>query len=88
MLIMRSRKKNLKQRNRTTKSRKIGDKETNKYLRILDADIMKQVEMKEKIKNEYLRRTRKRLESKLYRRDPIKGINASPLQLVRHWDHS
>ena len=35
---------------------KIGEKETCKYLGMLEADTVKQVEMKEK-KNEYLRRT-------------------------------
>ena len=33
----------------------IGEKETYKYLGILEVDTIKQVEMKEKIKNEYLR---------------------------------
>ena len=41
--------------------RTLGKKETYKYLGILEADIIKQVEMKEKIKKEYLRRTRKLL---------------------------
>ena len=40
--------------------------ETYKYLWILEADAIKQVEMKEKNKKEYLRRTRKLLENKLY----------------------
>ena len=38
-----------------------GEKETYKFLGILKADTIKQVEMKEKIKKEYLRRTRKLL---------------------------
>ena len=38
-------------------------KETYKYLGILEADIIKQVEMKDKIKKEYLRRTKKLLEN-------------------------
>ena len=37
----------------------LGEKETYKYSGILEADIIKQEEMKEKIKKEYLRRTRK-----------------------------
>ena len=51
-------------KNRTTKSRKIrepGEKETCKYLGILEAEIINQVKMKEKIEREYLRRTRKLL---------------------------
>ena len=55
--------------------RTLGEKETYKYLGILEADTIKQVEMKEKIKKEYLRRTRKLLESKLYCRNLVKGIN-------------
>ena len=46
------------------KIRTLGEKETYKYLGILEADTIKQVEMKDKIKKEYLRRTRKLLETK------------------------
>ena len=46
------------------KIRTLREKETYKYLGILEADTIKQVEMKEKIKKEYLR-TRKLLETKL-----------------------
>ena len=42
-----------------------GEKETYKYLGILEADTIKHVEMKGKIQKEYLRRTRKLLETKL-----------------------
>ena len=35
--------------------RTLGEKETYKYLRILEADTIKQLEMKDKIKKEYLR---------------------------------
>ena len=41
------------------KIRMLGEKETYKYLGIWEADTIKQEEMKEKIKKEYLRRTRK-----------------------------
>ena len=51
-------------RDRTTKS--LGVKETYKYLRILEANTIKQVEMKENIFKKYLRRMRKVLETKLY----------------------
>ena len=57
------------------KIRTLGEKETNKYLGILEADTIKQVEMKDKIKKEYLRRTRKLLETKLSSRILIKGTN-------------
>ena len=40
--------------------------------------------MKEKIKNKYLRRTRKLLEAKLYSRNLIKGINTLALSLERY----
>ena len=59
-------------RNRTTKSRKNQNaqrKRNVQALRILEADTIKQAEMK------YLRRTRKQLETKVHRRNLIKGIN-------------
>ena len=55
------------------KMRTLGEKETYKYLGILQADTTKQVEMKEITKKEYLRRTRKLLETKLCCRNLIKG---------------
>ena len=55
------------------KIRTLGEKETYKYLGILEANTIKQVEMKDKIKKEYLRRTTKLLEAKLSRRNLIKG---------------
>ena len=57
------------------KIRTLAENETYKYLGILEADIIKEVEMKNKIRNEYLRITRKLLEIKLNRRNLIKGIN-------------
>ena len=50
----------------------------------MEVDIIKQVEMKEKIKKGYLRRTRKLLETKLSRRNLIKGINTWAVPLVRY----
>ena len=47
------------------KIRTLGEKETYKYVGILEADIIKQVEMMENIKKEYIRRTRKLIETKL-----------------------
>ena len=41
----------------------LGEHETYKYLDILEADTIKQVEMKDKIRKEYIRRTKKLLET-------------------------
>ena len=74
-------------RNRTTRSRKIrmlGVKETYKYLGILEVDTIKHAEMKEKDEKKYLRRTRKLLESKLYGRNLIKGINTWAVPFIRN----
>ena len=53
-------------------------------LGILEADTIKQVEMKEKITKEYFKRTRKLLETKLSSRNLIKGINTWAVPLVRY----
>ena len=66
------------------KIRTLGKKETDTYLGILETDSIKQEEMKEQIKQEYLRRTRKLLEPKLYCRNLIKGINTWAVSLVRY----
>ena len=66
------------------KIRTRGDKETYKYLGILEADTVKQVDMKEKIKKEYLRRTRKLLKTKLCCRNLIKRINTWAVPLIRY----
>ena len=50
----------------------------------MEADTIKQVEMKEKILKEYFRRTRKLLETKLSSRNLIKGINTWVVPLVRY----
>ena len=55
------------------KIRTIAENETYKYLGILEADTIKQVEMKDRIQKEYLRRTIKLLEIKLSSRNLIKG---------------
>ena len=71
------------------KIRMLGEKETYKYLGILEGDTIKQVEMKEKIKKEYLRRTRKFLKTKLSSRNLIKGINTWAVPIVRYsWPFS
>ena len=54
------------------KIRTLAENETLKYLEILEADTIKQVKMKDKIQKEYLRRTRKLLETKLSSRNLIK----------------
>ena len=66
------------------KIRTLGEKETYKYVSVLEADTIKQVEMKEKIKKEYLKRNRKVLETKLCSRNLIKGINTWAVALVRY----
>ena len=66
------------------KIRTLGENETYKYLVILDADAIKQVEMKDKIQKEYLRRTRKVLETKLSSRNLIKEINTWAVPLVKY----
>ena len=66
------------------KIRMLGEKETCKYLGILEADTIKQEEMKEKINKEYLRKTRKLLETELSCRNLIKGINTRAVPLVRY----
>ena len=66
------------------KIKTLAENETYKYLGILEANTIKQVEMKEKIQKEYLRRTRKLLETKLNCRNLIKGINTWAVPLVRY----
>ena len=66
------------------KIRTLGEKEIYKYLGILEAETTKQVEMKDKIQKEYLRTTRKLLETKLSYRNLIKGIKTWAVLLVRY----
>ena len=66
------------------KIRTLGENDAYKYLRILEADTMKQVQMKEKLQKEHLRRTRKLLETKLSCRNLIKGMNFWAVSLVRY----
>ena len=58
------------------KIKTLGEKETDEYLGILEADTIKQEDTKEKIKKEYLGRPRKLCKTKLYCRNLIKGINS------------
>ena len=66
------------------KIRTLGEEETYKYLGILEADTIKQVETKDKILKEYLKRTRKVLEPKFSNRNLIKGINTWAVPLIRY----
>ena len=66
------------------KIRTLGENETYKYSGILEADTIKQVQMKDKIRKDYLRRTRKLLETKLCSRNLMKGINTWGVPLVRY----
>ena len=66
------------------KIRMLEENETYKYLRILEADTIKQVQMKDTIRKEYLRRRRKLPETKLFSRNLIKGINTWAVPLVRY----
>ena len=66
------------------KIRTLQENETYKYLGILEADTIKQVQMKDTIRKEYLRRARKLLETKLSNRNLIKGINTWAVSLVRY----
>ena len=66
------------------KIRMFGEKENYKYLGILEADTIKQAEMKEKNSKTYLRRKRKLLKTKLRSRILIKGINTWAVPLVRY----
>ena len=50
----------------------------------MEADTITQVRMKDTIRKEYLMRTRKLLETKLSRRNLIKGINTWAVPLVRY----
>ena len=87
ILVMKSGKRHLTHRMELPsheKIRTLGEKETYKYLGILEVDIIKQVEMKEKIKKEYLWRTRKLLETKQSSRNLNNGINTRGVPLVRY----
>ena len=87
MLVMKSGKRHrtdgMEQPNQD-KIRTLAENETYKYLGIFEADSIKQVEMKDKIQKEYLRGTRKLLETKLFSRNLIKGINTWAVPLVRY----
>ena len=66
------------------KIRTLEENETYKYLGILETDTIKQVEMKDKIRKEYLRRIRKLFQTKHSSRNLIKGIKTWAVPLVRY----
>ena len=66
------------------KIRALRENETYKYLSIFEVDTIKQVGKKDKIQKEYLRRTRKLLETKLSRRNLTKRMNTWAASLVRY----
>ena len=75
MLVMKSGKRHLTEGmelQNQDKIKTLAENETYKYLGILEAETIKQVEMKDKIQKEYLRRTRKLLDTKLSSRNLIK----------------
>ena len=87
MLIKKSRKHHMKNRRLLPNQEKIRmfeKKETCKYFGILKTDTIKQLEVTENSLKEYLRRTRKLLETKLYSRNLIKGINVWVVPLKRY----
>ena len=61
------------------KIRTLEENETYKYLGILEADTIKQVQMKDTIRKEYLKRTRKLLETKPHQRN--KYLGCAPSQI-------
>ena len=65
------------------KIRTLREKGTCKCLGILETDTTKEVEMKDKIQKEYIRRTRKLLKTTLSSRNLIKGINTWAVTIVR-----
>ena len=82
MLVMKSGKRHMTDRMELPtqdKIRTLAEKETYKFLVILEVDTTKQVEIKEKIKKEYLRKTRKLLE-----KNYIAGTVSKAVLLVRY----
>ena len=81
MLIMNSykwHKMNGREQSTQEKIRMLSEKESYKYWRILEADTIKQVEMKEKMKKRVSQENKKLLETKLYQRDKYLPHKISP----------
>ena len=60
----------------------LGKKENYKYLGILEVVNIKEAEMKEKIRKDYLKRTWRLLETKLGNRNLIQGINTLAISKI------
>ena len=60
------------------------DEDGYKYLGVLQAEKVKNREMKEKVRNEYLRRVKLLSKSELYAGNLVKGINAWAIGVVRY----
>ena len=87
MLLMKSGKRQLTdgmELSNQDKIKTLAENKTYKYLCISEADTIKQAEMKDKIQKEYIRRTRKRFETKLSCRNLSKGISTWAVPLVRY----
>ena len=87
MLVMKSGKRHMPDRMELPNHDKIRTLRENaayKYFDILEADTIKQVQMKDKVRKEYLRRTRKLLETKPSCRNLFKEINTWAVHLVRY----
>ena len=63
----------------------LGEKDKYKYLRILEADITKQKEMKDKVRKEHPKRIRELQETKLCSENLIKPINKGNLLYKILW---
>ena len=87
MLVMKSGKRHLTdgmELPNQDKFKMLAENETDKYLDILKADTIKQMQMKDNIDKEYLRRTRNLQETKLSSRNFTKRINTWAVALVRY----
>ena len=62
----------------------LGEGEGYKYLGMLEADAVKHMEMKENVTNEYYRRVRKILKSKLNGGNVINAINTRAVAIIRY----
>ena len=90
VLIMRDGKQQMMEKTELPNQEKIKmlrEKETYKYLGILEVDTVKQVELKEKKFKKYLRKTRKLLKIKLYSRKLIQESKSHKdgIKLVTEW---
>ena len=83
MLVMKSGKRHMTDGMELPNHDRIRTLEENETYK-LEADTIKQVQMKDLIRKEYLRKTRKLLETKLSSRNLIKGINTWAVPLVRY----